>query len=42
MTKKEANLKEIMESMPETTNEITHVVLKSQFGTKKKSLWMKR
>ena len=41
MTKKEANLKEIIESMPSDTPEITHVILKSQLKKKgyRKSLW---
>ena len=35
MTSQE-NLKMIMESMPEGTNEITHVILKSQIKSKAK------
>ena len=36
MTKSEKNLKEIMESLPADTPEITHVVLKSQFKNKRR------
>ena len=40
MTKKEQNLKDIIESMPQDTPEITHVILKSQCSKRKrKSLW---
>ena len=38
MTKSEKNLKDIIESMPQDTPEITHVILKSQIRSKKKSL----
>ena len=38
MTKSEKNLKEIMESMPKDTPEIQHIVLKSQFGSKRKRM----
>ena len=36
MTKSEKNLKEIMESLPVDTPEITYVVLKSQFKNKRR------
>ena len=41
LTKKEQNLKEILENMPQDTPEITHVVLKSQMKKRgyRKSLW---
>ena len=38
MTKKEANLKEILESLPAETPEVAHIVLKSQFNRKRKPL----
>ena len=38
LSKKEANLKEIMNSFPEGTNEIVHVVLKSQARNKRKPM----
>lgn len=38
MTKSEKNLKEIMQNMPQDTAEIQHIVLKSQFGNKRKRM----
>ena len=41
MTKKDQNLKEILENMPQDTPEITHVILKSQMKKRgyHKTLW---
>ena len=36
MTKSEKNLKDIIESLPAETPEISHIILKSQFKNKRR------